>query len=203
MTNNFEIKQYFDLSGFPFSSLFEKITYPWEVLPIIGTFITSYKKGKRIALGKGTVVEEGALIKGPAIIGKNCYIGHSAYLRENCILGDNVHIGHGCEIKNSVILSGTTIAHLNYIGDSVVGGNVNIAGGAMFANFRFDGKPIRIAADKKTIETGLMKFGSIVGDGSKIGVNAVLNPGTILGKDCVVYPLVFVTGVHKSHEKIK
>ncbi|MBI2622689.1 MAG: hypothetical protein HYW64_01170, partial [Candidatus Levybacteria bacterium] len=159
--------------------------------------------GKNIFIGKDTLVEDYAVIKGPAIIGKNCFIGHASYLRGGCILGDNVHIGHGAEIKNSILLNNAIAAHLNYIGDSIIGSNVNISGGAMLANFRFDKKSVTIKTENKRIDTGLSKFGAILGDNSTIGVNAVLNPGTLLGKNTIVYPLTSVKGVHKDGEVIR
>ncbi len=161
------------------------------------------KDRKDIFVGEGTTIQEGAVIIGPAIIGKNCVIGHCSLIRENCILGDNVHIGHAVEIKNSVFLNSAIAAHLNYIGDSLIGKNANISGGAILANFRLDKKTIAIRNGIEKIDTGLQKFGSIVGDGSSIGVNTVLNPGTILGKKTVVYPLTSVTGVHQDGEVIK
>jgi len=151
---------------------------------------------EKVVIGEGTVIEEGALIKGPAIIGKNCVIGHGAYIRENVIIADNVTIGHASELKNSIVLPHTAVAHFNYIGDSVVGSHVNIGAGAKTANFRLDGKHVRVKVDEDAVDTGLAKFGAIIGDNCKIGINSVLNPGTMLGKGCLVYPLVSVIGAY-------
>lgn len=197
-------EKFFDLSSFEQADIFEDEAFVWEVIPKISEYLKTEcrKRGKDILVGKGTVIEEGALIKGPAIIGSNCFIGHAAFLRNNCIVGNNVHIGHGCEIKNSIVLPDTAIAHVNYVGDSIIGRNVNLGGGAKTANFRLDGRSIRVKVGDKILDTGLVKFGAIVGDGSKIGVNAVLNPGTILGKNTLVYPLTSVVGVHNEGEVI-
>lgn len=195
----FAANEFFDLTGFSHASVFGGVQNVWEVLPKLAAFV----EGKKVSVGEGTVVEEGAYLKGPAIIGKNCTISYGAYIRENVIIGDDVHIGHGVEVKNSIVIGNTAIAHLSYIGDSIIGSDVNIGGGAKTANFRLDGKSIRIKTDNEIIDTGLVKFGAIIGDGSKIGVNAVLNPGTILGKGCLVYPLVSVVGVHKGSEILK
>lgn len=200
--NSFKVERFFDISAFSHASIFTDVTYVWEVLPKIEAYVKGLLGGQKIKTGDGTVVEEGAYVKGPAIIGKNCSISHGAYIRENVIIGDNVHIGHGVEVKNSIVMSNTAVAHLNYIGDSIVGSNVNIGGGAKTANFRLDGQTIRIKIEGKSIDTGLAKLGAIIGDGSKIGVNAVLNPGTVLGKNCHVYPLTSVTGVHSDGERI-
>lgn len=195
----FPKEDFFDLKGFSHAKIFEGVGNIWDVLPKLRDYVK--KNGQSI--GGGTVVEEGSYLKGPAIIGKNCIISHGAYIRENCIVGDNVHIGHGVEVKNSIIVSNTAVAHLNYIGDSIVGSNVNIGGGAKTANFRLDGQNIRIKVGEERVDTGLQKLGAIIGDGSKIGVNSVLNPGTILGKNVWVYPLVSVFGVHEDGEVIK
>ena len=195
---SFQQGDFFELGNFAHAKLFSGIENLWEVLPRLALYIGGQK-----TIGEGTVVEEGVFIKGPAIIGKNCTIAHGAYIRENVIIGDNVHIGHGVEVKNSIIIGNSAVAHLSYIGDSIIGSNVNVGGGAKTANFRLDGKSIQIKVDGQLIDTGLMKFGAIIGDGAKIGVNAVLNPGTILGKNCLVYPLVSVVGVHIEAESIR
>jgi len=184
------------------TELFDEDDFVWQAIPKLADFIKS-KSQKKVSIGKGTIIHPSAEIIGPAIIGKNCTLGPHAYLRENCLIGDNVHIGHSVEIKNSIIMDGTAVAHLNYIGDSIVGKNVNISGGAMLANLRLDRRPVSIKMGSRKIETGLEKFGAIVGDDSFIGVNAVLNPGTILGKRAKVYPLVSVRGVYGDDSTIK
>lgn len=209
----FNPEKFFDLSKFEFRDIFDNTNSVWEVLPNIGKYIDSffrkrilvgnYKGKKNVFIDEGSIVQEGVEILGPAMIGKNCIIGHASLIRENCLFGDDVHIGHGVEVKNSIFLNMSVAAHLNYIGDSIIGNNVNISGGAMLANFRLDGRPVIVRTGREKIETGLAKFGSIIGDDSKIGVNAALNPGTILGKKTIVYPLVSVTGVHKDNETIK
>lgn len=210
---SFKTERFFDVGSFSYPQIFDGIEYVWEVLPKLSEFIeTLFKEGnvesnlkgrKNVSIGEGTVIEEGAFIRGSAIIGRDCFIGHGVYLRDGVVLGDNVHIGHGCEIKHSIVLNDSAVAHLSYIGDSIIGSDINVGGGATTANFRFDKKPIRVRVDGKIIDTGLAKFGAIIGDNSKIGVNAVLNPGTILGKDCIVYPLVSAFGVHEAGEIIK
>ncbi len=201
MKNTFNPSLFFDLSSFKHKSIFE-VENVWEVLSNISNFIKN-NSSQNVTLGEGTVVEEGALIKGPAIIGKNCFIAHGAYIRENVILGDNVHIGHSVELKNSVVLDNTHIAHFNYVGDSIIGNDVNFSAGAITANFRLDGAKIRVKHEGEEIETGLTKLGAIIGDLSRIGVNSVLNPGTILSKKTKVFPLTNVFGVHLNEETIK
>lgn len=201
MKNNFSPSIFLELEGFEYKEIFE-VENIWEALSKISLYIKN-NSSREITIGEGTLVEEGAFIKGPAIIGKNCLIRHGAYIRENVIIGDNALIGHSVEIKNSIVLNKSNIAHFNYIGDSVIGNDVNFAGGAMTANFRLDGDKIKIKHDEEIFETNLNKLGAIIGDGSKIGVNSVLNPGTILAKNTKVFPLINVFGVHLNEEIIK
>lgn len=205
----FHPKNLISHDNFKHKKIFDEMSFVWEAIGKIESFIIANISGKipknkkNVVIGKGTIVEKGALIKGPAIIGKNCFIAHGAYIRENVILGDNVKIGHASEIKNSIVLNNTHIAHFNYIGDSVIGNNVNLAAGAITANYRLDGKNVHVKHKKIKIDSKLIKFGAIVGDNVKIGVGAVLNPGTVLGKNCVVYPLVSVTGTYPDNAIIK
>jgi NDP-sugar pyrophosphorylase family protein len=209
MTDKLTIGQYFDLSDFAFADIFTGIDFLWEVLPRIPEYLKTksnlenYTKKGNILVGEGSKIAKDVVILGPAIIGENCFIGSASLIRENCIIGDNVQIGHAVEIKNSIILNNTAVAHLNYVGDSIVGRNVNISGGAIVANYRLDKHTISINVDGKKINTGLEKFGAIIGDNCVIGVNSVLNPGTILGKNCLVYPLTSVRGVHENNEVIR
>ena len=211
--SNFLPNDFFNLLLFPFADIFENVNQTWDVLAKINGYIKlqfknkkikqNFDKNKQIYIGKWSTIAKGVLIKGSVIIGDNCFIEQGSLIRENTILGNNVHIGHGVEIKNSVILNNTAISHLNYVGDSIVGSNVNISGGAIIANYRLDKHSVLVRFGDKKIDTKLEKFGAIVGDGSTIGVNSVLNPGTILGKSTIVYPLVSVMGVHKNEEIVK
>lgn len=196
-----------------FEELFSYPT-PWETVTQIIPFIQklfndqklmpNYKGRKDVYLGKGTTIHPTADIVGPAVIGRNCVIDHTAFLREGCIIGDNAHIGHAVEVKHSIILNNSIIAHLNYIGDSIIGNKVNISGGAILANFRLDKQNISIKTQYGSkIGTGLQKFGAVIGDNAVIGVNSVINPGTILGKNTVVFPLRSVSGVHEKNAVIK
>jgi UDP-N-acetylglucosamine diphosphorylase / glucose-1-phosphate thymidylyltransferase / UDP-N-acetylgalactosamine diphosphorylase / glucosamine-1-phosphate N-acetyltransferase / galactosamine-1-phosphate N-acetyltransferase len=209
----FIITKYFDLTDFPFKDIFEGIIYPWEALTKIEDYIRSFiekngplkeMEGKTgVFIGDGTEIHPSVEIEGPALIGKNCTIGHASLLRGGVIFGDDVHIGHAVEIKHSILLNNAIAAHLNYLGDSIIGHNANIAGGAILANYRLDKKPVSMRTADGKFDTGLEKFGALIGDGSSIGVNAVLNPGTALGKDCRVYPLVSVRGAYEEGSIIK
>lgn len=198
-------EEYFDLTGISFADIFANVENVWETLGRTGEYIKQKTQGlsSNIIVGEGAAIQEGAKILGPAIIGKNCIIAHSAFIRENCIIGDNVYIGHCVEIKSSIILNNTRIPHLSYVGDSIMGNNVNLGGGAKTANFRLDKKEVFVKMGDQKIETGLKKLGAIIGDNVSIGLNVVLNPGTILGKESIVYPLVSVTGVHDRGSVIR
>lgn len=150
-----------------------------------------------IAIHKSATIENNVTIKKPAIIGENCYIGANAYFREGVYLDKSVKIGPGCEIKNSIICSGTAIAHFNYIGNSIIGRNINFEAGSIAANHYNEraNKKISVLYDNKIIETNSDKFGSLVGDNSRVGANAVLSPGTILVKNSIVKRLELVEQV--------
>lgn len=210
--NPFNYLQFFEGTGI-FKELFEKSTNAWEVLPMIDDFIANFKNSsnfseftqvlENVYVGKNVSIDSDARIEGAAIICNNASIGHAAYLRGGVLIGENGHVGHATEVKHSVILDDSKLAHLNYIGDSVIGNNVNISGGATLANWRFDKKEVEVKFGDQRIGTGMEKFGSIIGDDSFVGVGAVLNPGSILGKNTIVYPLISVKGVHPSGATIK
>lgn len=209
----FTANRFFDLSSFSWKDIFPKDKPVWEALNNLDVFVkelfatgvvtANYQDRDDVFVGKGTQIQEGVKITGPAIIGKNCMISHMSLLRGTCLLGDNVHVGHAVEVKESILLHGATAAHLNYIGDSIIGNNVNIAGGAILANFRLDKKPVVIKTGSAVVETHREKFGSVLGDEANIGVNAVLNPGTLLGKKVIVYPLTTVKGMHHDETIIR
>lgn len=203
----------FDTSAFPFNQIFDGTKFPWEILPKLESFILS-QKGKllengyrevyeNVLVGENVEIEETAKIIGPVLIAKNSRIGHAAYIRPGTIFGENVRVGHGSEIKNSLLFNNATIAHLSYIGDSLIGSSINIAGGFITANWRFDKRNIMVRIGDEKYDTGLEKLGALIGDDSNIGANSVLNPGTILGKKCVVYPLTSVIGYHPEASIIK
>ena len=147
-----------------------------------------------IAIHKSATVETNVVLKTPVIIGENCFVATSAYLRGGVYLGNNSIVGPGCEIKSSLIFNDTTVAHFNFIGDSIVGNGVNIEAGSVFANHHNDrdDKTIRVAHNGSIVNTQTEKFGALVGDGSRIGANAVLCPGTVLERNAVVKRLELV-----------
>jgi NDP-sugar pyrophosphorylase family protein len=190
-----------------FSATFNNLpqSEPWNITNDLKTIIEKmilnlgddYTIQDNIAIHKSATIENNVTIKSPAIIGKNCYIGANAYFREGVYLDHSVKIGPGCEIKNSIICSNTAIAHFNYIGNSIIGRNINFEAGSIAANHYNErtNKKISVLYNSEIIETNSDKFGSLVGDNSRIGANAVLSPGTILTKNSIVKRLELIEQV--------
>jgi NDP-sugar pyrophosphorylase family protein len=145
-----------------------------------------------IFVGPGSVVEPGALIKGPTIIGSYCEIRQGAYLRGHCLVGDRCVLGHTTEMKHSAMLDDAKAGHFAYIGDSILGNRSNLGAGTKLANLKITGTPVGIRIDNKVHDTGLRKLGAIIGDYTETGCNSVTNPGTLLGRRCLVLPALSV-----------
>jgi NDP-sugar pyrophosphorylase family protein len=214
----FTISHYFDLAGFPYKDLLDGCTTVWDVLRNIEPYLAKRLLGlidaeeqqyaylvnpEKISIGEGTLIEPGAYIKGPCLIGKNCHIRHGAYIRGNVIIGDNCVVGHTTELKHTILLNHANAAHFAYIGDSIIGNYVNLGAGTKCANLRLNGEEISVMDDNTLVPTGLRKFGAIIGDFCQVGCNAVLNPGTHLGKHVHVYPCVSIGGVIPEKSVVK
>jgi NDP-sugar pyrophosphorylase family protein len=128
------------------------------------------------------------MIKGPAIIGRNCQIRHNAYIREAVIIGDDCVVGNSCELKNSLLFNRAVAPHFNYIGDSILGHKAHLGAGVKISNIKLVPGSITVRMDGQSFDTGLRKFGALLGDQADIGCNAVLNPGSIIGRGSVIYP---------------
>ncbi|NRB47501.1 MAG: LpxA family transferase [Saprospiraceae bacterium] len=190
------------LQRFEHSPFYEAAFLPWQILPQLPNLISQYQERlDRDYLREGEAlihtsarIESGVTLKGPMVIGPNCFIGAHAYLRGGVFLDEKVSIGPGCEIKSSILFAGAAAAHFNFVGDSIVGSQVNFEAGAITANHyneRVD-KRIFVTLAGKRQDTGVIKFGALIGDGSRIGANAVLSPGTILSPGSVVGRLELV-----------
>jgi NDP-sugar pyrophosphorylase family protein len=155
-----------------------------------------------ISIGKGTLIEPGVYIQGPCIIGKNCIIRQGAYIRESVICGDRCIIGHSTEIKHSILLDASCATHFVYVGDSILGNGVNLGAGVKCANLRLDRREVKVEFEGKKYKTGLKKLGAIIGDRAQIGCNCVLNPGVLIGKESVSYPLVNLGGYIPSRSQV-
>jgi len=204
---NTALADFFDLKGQNHEELFAGVQHAWEVLPRISEYLQKNLKngskakligspviGENVHLGEGTIVEPGVYIRGPAWIGKNCEVRHGAYIRENVIAGDGCVLGNSCEFKNCVLLSGAHVSHFSYVGDSIVGRDVNLGAGVILSNYRLDGQAIRVRVAGTLVATGLRKFGAIVGDKASIGCNAVINPGSLIAKGAKILPGTIWTG---------
>ena len=154
----------------------------------------AYLFDDKIIIGAGTVVEPGALIKGPTVIGTNTEIRQGAYMRGNCLIGDRCIVGHTTEIKSSIMLDGSKAGHFAYIGDSILGKDVNLGAGTKLANLKMIPGPVMIAVNKKYHNTGRRKLGAILGDRTETGCNSVTSPGTLMEPHSVVYPGLTVAG---------
>lgn len=204
------IHHFFNLEKIQHKTLFTSCTHVWEVLQ----HLTEYCKGlplgnievpipegvtlvhkERISIGIGTTIEPGSFIQGPCYIGKNCQIRQGAYIRGDVIVEDGAIVGHTTEVKHSILLSKAYAAHFAYVGDSILGNNINLGAGVKCANLRLDGHEVFVKSNGEKIATGMRKFGSIIGDTSQIGCNCVLNPGTIIGKGVLVHPGLVLGGV--------
>ena len=154
----------------------------------------AYLSNDKIIIGSGTIIEPGVFIKGPAIIGKDTEVRQGAYLRGDCLVGNGCVIGHTTEVKSSIMLDGAKASHFAYVGDSILGRNVNLGAGTKLANLKMIPRSIAITADNKRFKTGRRKLGAILGDGTETGCNSVTSPGTLLGPHSIVYPGVAVPG---------
>jgi NDP-sugar pyrophosphorylase family protein len=149
------------------------------------------------------VIEHGAMIKGPAWIGEGCEIRNGCYIRENVIVGNGAVLGNSCEFKNSIIFDEAQIPHFNYVGDSIIGYKGHLGAGVILSNVKLDHGEITVPGKKNPIPTGLKKFGAIIGDKAEIGCNSVLSPGSIIGRDTILYPGTQWRGVAPKNSVVK
>ena len=200
------------------SKLFENQKYVWDALKQIASYLQFRLKpgilgeligkpfvSRNVFVGTGTIIEQGAFIKGPAWIGENCHIRSGCYIRENVIVGDGAVLGNSCEFKNCIIFDEAQVPHFNYVGDSILGYKAHLGAGVILSNVKLDHREIAVAAEEGNIASGLTKFGAVIGDRTEVGCNAVINPGSLLGRDCIVYPGANFRGVlpHGSILKVR
>lgn len=191
--------------------LFGDCEFPWQAADTLSSYLrrlvleipdgfTLFSEG--VLLGRGVSVSPTATIVGPAIIGENTVIGPGAYIRGNVFVGKNCVIGNSTELKNCVLCDGVAAPHYNYIGDSVLGSGVHLGAAAVCSNLKSDGSEV-IVRGEENVPTGRRKFGAALGDGVEIGCGAVLNPGTVIGKNSTVYPLLSVRGTVPENAILK
>jgi NDP-sugar pyrophosphorylase family protein len=148
-------------------------------------------------------VEDGVMIKGPAIIGKNCQIRHNAYLREHVIIGDNCVVGNSTEVKNALFFNNAQAPHFNYVGESILGHKAHLGAGVILSNFKMVAGNISVDMGGKSFDTGLRKFGALLGDHAEVGCNCVLSPGSVVGRGSIIYPGVVWRGTLSADRIVK
>ena len=195
------------------SVLFEENTYPWEVLPKIHDFIMEvgmllskdeYEEVKEhVWVAKSAMVAPTAYINGPAIIGPDAEIRHCAFIRGNAIVGEGAVVGNSTELKNVILFDKVQVPHYNYVGDSILGYKSHMGAGSITSNVKSDKKLVVVKAGGEKIETGMKKFGAMLGDEVEVGCGSVLNPGTVVGSHSNIYPLSSVRGFVPAHSIYK
>jgi NDP-sugar pyrophosphorylase family protein len=204
----FEPSELFDLSQTAHAALFEGCRYAWEALGRIADYLATRARpslrnrcqgtayiGEHVSIGEGTMLEDGVMIVGPALIGRHCQIRHNAYIRQNVIIGDDCVVGNATEVKNALLFNKAQAPHFNYVGDSILGFKAHLGAGVKISNFKVFPGNVTVDIDGRPFDTGLRKFGALLGDHCEVGCNAVLSPGSILGRESVIYPNVAWRGI--------
>ena len=179
-------------------------TYPWEALPGIKNLILAlgadlgpeFEEVKpQVWIHKSAKIAPTAFLGAPSIIGANTEVRHCAFIRESALVGGNCVVGNSVELKNVILFDDVQVPHFNYVGDSILGRGAHMGAGAVTSNVKSDKKAVVVKNGGERIETGLLKFGAMLGDRVEVGCNSVLNPGTIVGRDSNIYPTSCVRGV--------
>lgn len=199
-----KISELYDLSQSIAAPILKTVEYPWEVLPKISDFIkesgktldeAEYEyKGDGIWIARSAKVAGSASISGPCIICSGAEIRHCAFIRGNAIVGEGAVVGNSTELKNVILFNKVQVPHYNYVGDSVLGYKSHMGACSITSNVKSDKTPVTVNYEGNKIETGLKKFGAMLGDNVEVGCGSVLNPGTVIGRNSNIYPLSMVRG---------
>ena len=202
---NARIESLYDLTKTIAADVFVGKEYPWEVLPEIGAFIIKLgesldpekyeKRGENIWVAKSAKVFESAYLNGPLIIDEGAEVRHCAFVRGNAIVGKNCVVGNSTELKNVILFDNVQVPHYNYVGDSILGYKSHMGAGSITSNVKSDKTLVVVKDGEDHIETGLKKFGAMLGDYVEVGCNSVLNPGSVIGRHTNIYPTSCVRGV--------
>ena len=218
MYSQLTVAKLFDLSQTQAETLLNRFQYPWEALPHIKEFILAlgpslpkdeYEEIKEnVWAAKSAVIFPTAYLNGPVIIGKNTEVRHGAFIRGSALVGDSAVVGNSTELKNVILFNNVQVPHYNYVGDSILGYRSHMGAGSITSNVKSDKKLVVVKDGEEKIETGLKKFGAMLGDNVEVGCGSVLNPGTVIGRCCNIYPLSSVRGcvpanhIYKSKAEI-
>lgn len=198
------IANLYDLQHTAAKPLMENLTYPWEVLPLIGEFILGLgetlspeeyeRREGNVWIARSAKLYPNIYIAGPTIIGPNTEVRPGAFIRGNALIGAGCVVGNSTEIKNAILFDGAQAPHYNYIGDSILGYKAHTGAGAITSNLKQDHSAVSILFDGERVNTGMRKFGAMLGDHAEVGCGSVLNPGTVVGRKARIYPLSMVRG---------
>lgn len=199
-----KIENLYNLEETIAAELFQDVVYPWELLPQIGAFIQKLgeslpedryeKRGENVWIAKSAKVYPTAYINGPAIIDEEAEVRHCAFIRGNAIVGKGAVVGNSTELKNVILFNKVQVPHYNYVGDSILGYKAHMGAGSITSNVKSDKTLVVVKTEDGGIETGLKKFGAMLGDNVEVGCNSVLNPGSVIGRETNIYPLSRVRG---------
>ena len=198
------IEDLYDLKETIAVDIFDGLKFPWEVLPKIKDFIIKLgetlpedryeRKGENIWIAKSAKVFPAAYIAGPCIIDEDAEVRHCAFIRGSAIVGKGCVVGNSTELKNVILFNKVQVPHYNYVGDSILGFKAHMGAGSITSNVKSDKTLVVVKSDGENIETGLKKFGAMLGDNVEVGCNSVLNPGTVVGRSTNIYPTSCVRG---------
>lgn len=215
MAVSWAASDYFNLEGYAFAHLFATGEPVWSALARLAEVVAEAARGAGtpsvdgawfegdVLLGTGVRIEPGVMVQGPTVIGDGAVLRQGAYVRGNCLIGEGALVGHATELKSAVLLPGAHAPHFNYLGDSLVGRDVNLGAGTILSNFKLAGDPVLLHVAGERLATGLRKFGAVLGDGCQTGCHTVLNPGTVAQPGCRFYPGVTAGGFFAAGSCIK
>jgi len=209
-------RDFFDLTDVEETALFDGCRYVWQALTRLADYLAARARRDlrgqiastatiegEVLVAPGAIIEPSARVLGPAIIGPGCRVGHAALLRGGVVMGAGATVGHATEVKESILLPDAHAPHFNYVGNSIIGRGANLGAGAICSNFKLTKTPVVVRIGDAEYDTGLLKFGAVVGDGSQVGCNTVLNPGTLLGKNVLTYPGTSLRGYFRDNAIVK
>ncbi len=204
MSDKIKITDLYDLNETIAADYLKGFEYPWEALAGIKEFILKLgetlpsdkfdKIGDDIWVAKSAKVAPTACLNGPLIIDEDAEVRHCAFVRGSAIIGKNSVVGNSTELKNVILFNTVQVPHYNYVGDSILGYKSHMGAGSITSNVKSDKKLVVVKGEEK-YETGLKKFGAMLGDRVEVGCNSVLNPGSVIGRDCIVYPTSCFRGI--------